>query len=539
LFADLALINGKVLCFDHDGKISFTEAVAIKQGKIVKVGRNAEVQKLIGSETMVINLNGKVVFPGFIDSHTHPAAYGTHLLFEVDCSKATSITEIVHIIRQKAENTDKGSWIRAYGYDQNKLVEKRHPTRWDLDEAAPNNPVILTRCCGHMSVLNSLALEKLGITKETPGPEGGVIERDPLTKELTGLLKEKANEMVLKAVSYRVDELKEGLKRAFQDLLALGVTTIHDLEVSPELIQAYQELKAEGKLPLRVNLVIVDEYSNRDLLSALSTLNIQRGFGDEWLKILGVKFFVDGSVGGRTAAFNEPYVGDPQNYGVIRIDPEILNEKVAIVHKNNLQICIHAIGDRAIDVALDAIENALKNFPKTDHRHRIEHCGVCTPKQLKRIKELGVCVSASTSFIYSVGQVYLQALGENRISWCYPHKSLTEQGIIVAENSDLGASLSANPFIGIYVLVTRKGSDDKVYGENQRVTLEEAIRAYTINAAYIGFDEKTRGSIEEGKSADLIVLSDDPFSVPVEKLKDIKVDLTIINGQIVYRRSAM
>lgn len=535
LFADLVLINGKIVYFNEG--ISFAEAVAVKHGKIVKIGRTAEIKQLAGPETTILDVKGKVVLPGFIDTHTHPEMYGEFMLFEVDCSKAKSISDIVGMIKEKAKQTEKGMWIRAYGYDDHRLAEKRHPTRRDLDKAAPDNPVALRRVCGHMAVFNTLALKVIGITKETANPEGGIIDREPESGEPTGLLRETAADVAWKAIpKYTVKEIKQGLKRTFQDLLSWGITTIHDISAFPESIQAYQELKAEGELPVRVNLVVQHEYLGKDLLSNILKLGIRTGFGDEWLKIIGVKFYADGSIGGHTAALNEPYIGEPQNFGVLTMEKNVLNRRVAKAHGGGLQVCIHAIGDRAVDVALDAIERALKENPRRDHRHRIEHCGVCTPKQLKRLKNLGVCVSASTCFISGVGEASIRALGEERINWYYPHKSLAEYGIVVSENSDLGASMSADPFIGIYTSTTRKDGAGKVFGSNQSISLEEAIRSYTINAAFVGFDEKSRGSIEEGKLADLIVLSDDPFSVPTEHLKDVKVDITIVNGEIKFRR---
>jgi len=535
LFADLVLINGKIICVDD--KDSSAESIAVKQGRIIRVGGTTDIQDLVGPDTVILDLNGKVVLPGFIDSHTHPAIYGTSLVFEVDCSEASSIVNIIQKIMKKVRQSPKGSWIRAYGYDEHKLAEKRPPTRWDLDKATSENPVAIRRICTHIVVLNSLALKITGINRETPDPEGGVIDRDPATGEPTGLLREKAAELAWKAIpDYTVEEIKQGLKLAFRDILSWGITTIHDAGVSPDLIQAYQELRAEGKLPLRVNLVIKEEHFGQDLLSALTTLRIKSGFGDEWLKITGIKFIADGSIGGRTAALYEPYAGETENSGILAIEPMTLNDKVMKAHKNGLQVCIHAIGDRAIDMALNAIEIALKENPQLDHRHRIEHCGVCTPRQLQRIKKVGAFVSASTSFLYELGDTFRAILGEEYMKWCYPHRSFIDYGIVVAGNSDLGAAHSANSFLGIYASATRKNWKGKVCAGEQSISVKEAIRSYTIEGARLGFDEKTRGSIEEGKLADLVVLSEDPLSVPLEHLKDIKVDITIVNGEIRFRR---
>ena len=531
-------MNGKVACFKERSGISFAEAVAVSDGKIVRVGRVDDLKQLVGPETVTLNLNGRVVLPGFIDTHAHPAMYGTACLFEVNVSKAASIREIIEILHKRAEQSKKGSWIRAYGYDDHKLADRRHPTRLDLDKAAPENPVALRRCCGHMSVMNTQALNILGITKQTKDPDGGVIDRDPASGEPAGLLREKASELAWKTCgTYTVEETKKGLARTFQDLLSWGITTVHDASAIPESIRAYQELKAEGNLPVRVNLMIQDQYLGQDLLSCVSALGLGGNFGDEWIKIMGIKFFADGSVGGHTAALNVPYLGEPKNFGVLRIERELLKERVTKAHNSGFQVCIHAIGDRAIDEALTAIETSLEKHPVENHRHRIEHCGLCQPAQLERIKASGVFVSSSTCFIFEVGDASMRALGEERINWYYPDRSYIDYGITSAENSDLGASATANPFIGIYAMVTRKDDQGRSFGIKQRTTLEEAIRLYTINGALLGFDEKNRGSIEEGKYADLIVLSDDPFSASEERFKDITVDITIVNGKIEYRRN--
>lgn len=539
MFADLVITNGRVVLLGD--KISFTEGLAVKGDRIVKVGHNAEMKELVGSETTMLDLHGKVVLPGFIDVHAHPALYGVCKVFEVDCTQAKSITVIIDAVRKKAAQSEKGDWISAFGYDDHFLAEQRHPTRWDLDKAAPKNPVVLKRVCGHMIVCNSLALGELKVTKETVAPHGGVIDKDAASGEPTGLLREKAAEHALSAMPpLSIQEIKKGLEQTFQDLLSWGITTVHEAEADPSFVRAYQELKAEGKLTARVNLLIPNELTDQDLLSSLATLGIRGGFGDKWLKVIGIKFFADGSLGGHTAALNDAYLDDPKNFGVLRVDPDVLKQRASKAHINGFQICIHGIGDKAIDVALDAIEEALKREPKTDHRHRIEHCGLCTPKQLKKMKSLGVCASASTSFLQSgvLGEASQKALGKERMQWYYPHKSFVDYGIVSAEGSDLGASNSADPLGSICTLVTRKSIEGKVYGQNQATTLEEAIRSYTTNSAFLGFDEEDRGSIEEGKLADLVILSDDPFSVTPEKIRSIKVDITIVGGQIRFRRGS-
>jgi predicted amidohydrolase YtcJ len=534
---DLILLNGKVITVDSENSI--VEAVAIKDGKIVRVGNNKEVKKLAGQKTLIIDLRGKAVLPGFIDTHLHPGLFGINLM-EVDCRSppVKSIADILERIKKRANKLPGGTWVRGWGYDDTKLIEKRHPTRWDLDKATTDHPVYLRRICGHVGVANSKALELAGISKHTPDPPGGKIERDPKTGEPTGVLRETAQ--ILDIIPpYSEEEIKEALRLACEKFTQWGLTTVGDAagsfadKYTPLYIRAYQDLLAEGKLPLRVRIMLSGTVPS--MLDAVQKIGLKTGWGNDMLKVTGGKLIVDGGIGARTAYVYESYINDPENFGILRINPDELKEKIIKMHEAGLRPCVHAIGDKAIDLVLDAFEEALKKKPNPDHRMRIEHCSLCTPKQLRRIAKLGIIAASSITFIYHLGDSFKSNLGKERMKWCYPLKAQKDYGIVTCANSDCPVC-SANPMLGIYSAVTRKTLNRDVLDNSECISVMEAIRMYTINAAYAFFDEEIIGSIEPGKLADLVVLSEDILTIPPEEIKNVEVIMTIINGKIVYQK---
>jgi len=542
LIADLVLLNGKVVTVDP--KDTVAEALAVKAGRIVRVGTSEEVKELVSEETKVIDLKGKTLLPGFIDTHCHPALGGTEI-FEVNCRSppVKSIKEILEKIREKAEKMSKGEWIRARNYNENKLLERRHITRWELDQVAPNNPVFVSKETGHLYVVNSKALELAGITKDTPDPPGGKIDRALKTGEATGLLYETAAMKVMDLIPpYDVGQIKKGLKHVFRRFLEWGLTTIHQATAIPVSIKACQELLAAGEMPIRMNLMvgtlpgILPSYeADVNLLHLLVKLGLQSGFGGDKLKIMSLKLIADGSGSGGSAAVYTPQHRGTKELGILVTSPEKLTEQVIKAHKAGLRVSIHAIGDRGIDVALDAIEAALREHPTVGMRHRIEHCSVCTPKQWERIKKLGVVPSSSIGYMWGVGDDYIENFGPERLRWLHPHRSYIDNGIIASGNSDWPVS-TADPLKQIYSAVTRKTKTGQSFDERERITVLEAIRTYTWNGAHAGCEEDVKGTIEHGKLADMVVLSDDILTVPEEKIKDIKIDMTIVGGEIVYQR---
>ena len=530
LFADLVLLNGKVVTVDAENSIA--EAVAVKNGLILDVGRSEEIKKFVGPGTRVIDLEGRTVLPGFIDSHTHPPSAGTRL-FAVDLRSppAKSIGKVLRRIKERAEKTPPGKWIRVSNYNDLKLVERRHITRWELDEVAPETPVFVAKETGHLYVVNSRALEIAGITMETPDPPGGKIDRDPETGEPTGLLYETAGALVMRHIPpYTVEEVKEGLRKVFRQFVEWGITTTHDAGADATSIRAYQEMLEEGEMPIRVLLMV-----RRDLLDHLTGLGIRSGFGNERLKIMSVKLMADGSGAGGSAAVYQPQHRGTKGLGIMVTPPEELKRLTVRAHEAGLRVSIHAIGDRAIDAALDAIEEAQRRRPVEDMRHRVEHCSLCTPRQMERIKRLGVVPSVSIGYMWGIGDDYLENFGPERARWLHPLRSMIDRGIIAAGNSDYAVS-TGNPLIQIYEAVTRKTMTGQVVYAPEGISVMEAIRLYTWNGAYIGKEEDVKGSIEPGKYADMVVLDRDILVVPPEEIKDIRVLMTIVGGEIVYER---
>ena len=537
LEADLILINGKVLTLDPRNTI--VEAVAVRDGRILATGPTSQIMRMAGDGTKVIELGGKVALPGFIDTHTHPSHAATRL-YEVDCRSppVRSVKEILEMVAERARELGPGKWVRGANYNDLKLEERRHITRWELDEAAPENPVFISKETGHLYVVNSLALKLAGISRETPDPPGGMIDRDE-GGEPTGLLYETAGELVSSHIPpYTVEEIKEGLRRVWSQFSEWGITTTHDASAYGDSIRAYQELLAEGVRRVRTLLMVSvrpRSPQGADLLDALISLGIQSGFGDDWLKIMSVKIMGDGSGSGGTAAVYEPQHRGTKGLGLMITGPEELRRLTVKAHMAGLRVSIHSIGDRGIDHALDAIEEAQRLKPIPDMRHRIEHNSLCTPRQLKRIKELGVTPSSSIGYMWGLGDDYAENFGPERVRWLHPHRSMIGLGIISGGNSDYPVS-DGNPLVQIYEAVTRRTMTGRVVGPEEAITVEEALRLYTWNGAYLGKEEHIKGSIEPGKYADIVVLDRDILSVPPEEIKDIKVLITIVDGRIVFQR---
>ncbi len=516
--AESAFINGIILT--PSGK---AEALAVCGGRILKIGTNEEIRSLVGPKTRVIDLKGKTVLPGLIDAHVHLSGYGL-ALSQLDLRGTRSIEELKKAVKEKALSLRKGEWILGRGWDQELFKEKRYPTRWDLDEVSPENPVFLRRVCGHIAVVNSKALEIASITKETEDPPRGKIDRDE-RGEPTGILREWAMDLVYEKIPPpNLEQLKEALERAIKEAVKRGLTTIHFIcsDRFPDELRALQLLRKEGKLLLRIYLVPPYEF-----LEKLEEIGILSGFGDSMLKIGGIKILEDGSLGGRTAALEEPYADMPEKKGMLIYTPEQLKEMVLKIHKAGFQAAIHAIGDRAIKVTLDAIENAVKYEPR-DHRHRIEHASVVSPEIIERMKEVNVVAVCQPHFIFTDFWAK-DRVGPDRARWVYALKSLKEN-VVVAGSSDCPVE-PIDPLKGIWAAVTRP-----FLPENEKLTVEEAIDIYTRGGAYASFEEDEKGTIEEGKLADLVVLSEDPTKIDSEKIKEIAVDIVVVEGKIVYER---
>ena len=513
-FADLVLLNGQIITLDAENTIH--EGVAIKNGKIIEVGNNNEVKYWIGNETHVIDLNGKAAIPGFIDSHTHFINMGLKFT-HIDFHDTKSLKEALELIKMEAEKKESGEWIIGSNWDESKWIENRYPTRWDLDKAVPDKPVYIVRICGHMAVTNTLGLKLLKVPREVRG-----FEIDEKTGEPTGILKEDALEYAERVLKPSLNECIKGVKLAVDYSLRCGVTSVQDTVMSFHL-SAYQIAMLEKWLKVRI--YTFPWYTN---LGYLTALGLRGGFGNNWLKIGGIKLMVDGSIGARTAALMEPYSDDPSSKGMLLFEEDDLVEIIKKANENGLQVAAHAIGDRAIETLLNAFEKASKGSNIKGRRHRIEHFELPTEDQIDRMKKLGLVASMQPNFVGNwgmPGEMYEQRFGKERWRRNNPFKIILDKGVVLAFGSDC---MPFGPIYGIWSAVNHPV-------EESRLSVEEALRAYTNGSAYAAFEENIKGSIEMGKLADIIVLTKNPLKTPLKDIKDIRIYMTIVNGEILYK----
>ena len=533
LLADTIFTNGNVITMDEHMKRA--SAIVIQQDRIIYVGDKETALSFRGSKTEVIDLQQKTVLPGFIESHIHPVSYALNLL-EVDCrpTNAPSIDRILELIKEAADKTPKGEWIRGFGWDDSRLKERLIPTRWDLDKVSPDHPVALLRTCNHMSVLNSKALEMSGITNETKDPQGGHLERDE-DGVLTGLVQERALELI-GAPDYGIEDIYKGMKFAQKDFAKWGVTTVHDMSMQDTHLQVYQQLLHNDDLTVRIRPWIwaIDGNGWDGRLDETIALGIKSGFGNDMIKLQGMKFMLDGSIGGRTAALAEPYENDT-NRGILYNDVDEVSPYMTKALQAGLRVAIHGIGERAIEVAIQAFERSQEVMDITEMRNRIEHCALPTDDHLERIKKLNLIAASSIGFLYDIGDSYLTNLGKERMKRVYPHQSFKEYGIVAPGNSDLPVT-DGNPWTGIYSAVTRKTISGQTLDETQNISVYDALKAYTVDAAYSSCEEEMIGVIKPSAKADIIVLSENPLEMDHEGLKDIEIEETYIDGKLVYKK---
>jgi len=515
---DLALLNGNVVTMDR--RVKRAQAVAVRGERILCVGKNSDVKRLVGRRTRVIDLRGRTVVPGMIDTHIHFIDYGLSLE-RIDLRGVRSIAEIQAKVASKVEKSPPGLWILGRGWDQERLKERRYPDRHDLDKVSPENPILLNRVCGHVCVTNSLGLQLANVTNETPDPLGGQIDKEAGTREPTGVLRDKAMSLVWQHVPPpTIDDLVTAIHVASTRALSAGLTTVHALLKDSSYVEALQKARATGKLGIRVYMGIPV-----DLLDCLIRLGIRTGFGDTWLKIGCVKVLLDGSLGGRTAALKEPYADDPGNRGLLLYRDDEFRQLVERAHSSGYQLAIHAIGDHAVELALGAIQRALDRHHRKDHRHRIEHASIISSEQIERLANMGVVASVQPAFVTSDFWA-TDRVGKDREECVYPFKTIFRKAIASA-GSDCPVE-RIDPLEGIWAAVTRGGFHPK-----ERLKVGDALRMYTVNGAYASFEEKEKGSITEGKLADMIVLSRDPFKAPPNELKSIEVEEAIIGGRVI------
>jgi predicted amidohydrolase YtcJ len=527
-YADLVLWNGPIITMDRNRRI--VEAVAVKDGRITAVGYRPEVQRLIGPRTEIVDLEGKTVTPGLVNTHDHFLEHGLASAFNVDIRypRARSIKEIVGLLEERVKKAEPSQWVLGNVWDETLLEERRFPTKYDLDPVSPDNPVYIKRVF-QMGVANSVALEKAGISKDTRDPELGTIERDE-GGEPTGLLRGRATELVTSVIRWTRDDKLQAVRQACRDFHAVGFTTVIEPGLLSEDIEALRESHDRGELTVRT---LVQVGFLRSLEQTRWAVESYQVGGDDTLRIIGLKMAIDGGVGPRTALFYDGYADRPDVHGVQSLEAETLKEMVHLGHVHGFQVAIHAIGDKAIDITMDAYEYAQRKSPRPDPRHQIVHCYFPSEKALRQIMELGVVVNTQTPFFYFLGDSFVEALGLERCKMCMPVKTLSEVGIPVGISHDATVTPPL-PNIGLYASVSRRTIKGMVLGTGEAVDTYTALGFYTVPAAVHCFMEDKVGSVEVGKYADLAVWNFNPLEAEAEELKDWRCLMTFVGGVKVY-----
>ncbi len=520
---DVVVLNARVITVDE--ATASAEAFAVKDGRFIAVGRTSDIENLIASgRTRVIDAAGTVVTPGFIDTHSHPSGGGLSALVNVDTNLG-SIARIKDALAARARETPPGEWVRGYMYDDTKLEEGRPLNRADLDEAVPDHPVHVRHRGGHTAVYNSRAFAVAEITARTPDPQGGRFYRED--GELTGKVAERANYLITQHIPSQVtrEDRRAGIKKISEMMNAVGLTSVHQTGSGSADFTAYQDAYAAGELGFRAYV-----FPSGGTYEILRDGGIRTGFGDAWLKVGAVKYAADGSASERTMRMSTPYVGRPDDYGILTMSQEDVHAVVEDAHRNGWQIGIHANGDVTIDMVLNAYERMQREYPRTDPRHRIEHCSLVTPELLERIRDIGAIPTPFYTYVHYHGEKWDQ-YGPERMRWMFAHRSFLDYGIPVAGASDYTPG-PFEPLMAIQSMVTRKDFRGNVWGENQKVTVDEALRICTANGAHASFEEADKGTIAAGKLADFVQLAEDPRDVEPDRIKEIQVLRTVVGGVV-------
>ncbi len=522
---ELVLVNGDFLT--QDSLVPKAEAVAIAGGRFIAIGSNADMRRLASTNTKVIDLGKKVVIPGVIDAHNHPASAGLSHLREVDCD-LRSIGAIQAALRERAAKTPKGAWVLGFKYDDTKTAERRFLTRADLDAVSTEHPIIVTHRGGHTGYVNSLAFAKAGITEQSPDPVGGRFERDAAGK-LSGRAAETANDAFQRVIpsTYTRADRQAGVKEISRRLARTGVTSVTDAGGAPEDLLAYQDAHEAGELGSRVYC-----HMRAAHLDQMIAAGVRTGLGNEWVRVGAVKCVCDGSISERTALLSEPYVGRPNDRGILVTDREQLWAIFSKAHKAGWQIGTHANGDAAIEIVTGLYERLQKEMPRKDPRFRYEHCTVLTPELIKRIKALGAIPTPFASYVYFHGEK-MGEYGATRTERMFPMRWFLDAGIPAAMGSDYPPG-PFEPMMALTSMTTRTDIRGTVWGANQRITLAEALHVLTVNGAYASYEEQLKGSITVGKLADLVVLGRDPRTTAPIEIVNIPIERTMVGGRWVY-----
>jgi hypothetical protein len=530
--ADLVLLDGAVVT--QDPARPEAQAVAVRGDSIAALGTNDEIAKLAGPKTRRIDLRGALVVPGLIDAHGHVRSFGEELS-SLDLHGVASAMEVARRVRERDQTLPAGVWITGHGWDQNLWPGRTFPDHRPLSEAAPRRPVWLSRVDGHASWANLEAMRLAGVGRTTPEPSGGKIERDA-RGDPTGVFVDNAQDLVKKARPKPTrDQIKEWLRLSLQRLAEAGLTEVHDASVDPEDVDAYRELADEGNLPLRIYLMWngIGKARIEPLVEQPIFLNYRNR-----LTLRAVKLMVDGAMGSRGAVFLEDYTDDPGNRGLLVTPPDELERRVTLAMRQGYQVCTHAIGDRGIRLTIDAYERALAAVKPHDPRPRIEHLQCVARQDVARLKPLGIIASMQPSHATSDMYWAEDRVGGGRGQGLYAWRWVLDSGAVIAAGSDFPVD-PEKPLVGLHSAVTRQDLKNWPGGgwhPDQRMTLDEALRAYTSGAAYAAYEEDHKGKIAPGTWADLTVIGKDLRAIPPEEIPNAGIDFTIVGGSVVYQR---
>ncbi|MDR2631459.1 MAG: amidohydrolase [Spirochaetaceae bacterium] len=541
--ADMVFKNGRVLTVDAEDRV--VEAAGVKGNRIVFAGADTEAEAFIGPGTKVFDLSGRSLLPGFIDTHFHPILTG---LFGDDPEAAIiftgqrnckSIEDILNLVRKAAARRQRGQWISMMGYDQNKVAEKRHVTREELDQAAPHNPVQCMRGCGHVSVYNSLALASIGVETAADAakypPNEIVLEGD----RLTGIVKDHTHFLIWSRVDYSEEQQVRALERSNDLLLRNGITSIHDPgecgKTSYRIMSRYcRQRKFKSRTYMMLHSIYGKPFSQA-LVDHFLALGLESGIGDDYFRLGTCKFMLDGGTSGPSCATREPYSHDPKLPGILGWEREETAAYIAKINEALCQCSAHAVGDLAVEFMVEGYEKAFQRLPRPEARHRIEHCTLTDQDLIRRMAKMNICPSCNPGFITVNGSNYTRYYGK-RMRYFTALRSMIDAGIRVSISSD-APSGPVEPAALLDGCVNRI---DRLTGEavdrNEAITLMEAVRLYTYNGAYGSYEEDRKGSIEVGKLADLTVLSEDLTSLPPERISELRVELTMIDGEIEFEQ---
>ena len=535
--ADLVLHKGKVVTVDEE--FSIHQAVAVRNDKIVFVGSNEDVERYILPSTTVIDLKGQTVLPGLIDAHAHLHSLGTELT-SLNITGTTSYLDIIDSVAIRVQSTEPGEWIVGGRWDQNDWEDKAFPVHDPLSEVSPDNPVFLTRIDGNAAFANQKALELSGITKDTPDPVGGFIIRKK-NGEPTGVLVNRAMNLVTENIpADSAEQFKQKFLKAVRECLSVGLTGVHEAGIGPQHIDLYKNLIDTGQLNMRVYAMLGEEVDlplDMDLTAYFKKHRIDE-YGHHMLSVRSIKLFLDGALGSRGAAFYAPYADDPDNNGLLRITPEYVTAISKAALEADMGVNTHCIGIRGNRLCLEAYEKALLENPKPDHRFRIEHAQIIEPQDVEKFVSLDIIPSMQPTHCTSDMYFVEDRIGTERVKGAYAWRWFIDAGLVLPCGSDFPVE-SNNPLLGIYAAITRQdpqGWPEGGWYPEHRMTIEEAIKGFTIWAAYSAFQEDVLGSIEVGKYADFTVLDKDILEIAPKEILTTKTVYTIVGGKIRYRK---